>query len=283
LQFNCTHINATDLPDAWFQSIYKVIEIGRDFRIDRGSYAGSLRLEFDWFSVQIKQPWATPMLPQLPAHYGFPNPVESDFIDEYLPYLMTGEEKEGESYTYGQRICNYPIPDNFHEDPNLKDLLIDEIEELKELGIIRSEVKEVGIDTLSGLRKHLKKVYFLNQMELLNWTYSNKGERNNQMVLQVAHPSDMLIKDPPCLSLIDTRIQDGKIIFFPYFRSWDLWGGFPANLQAIEMMKQYVASMIGVENGEMIASSKGLHIYKYAWELSEMLRGKTIEEFRAGE
>jgi len=59
-----------------------------------------------------------------------------------------------------------------------------------------------------------------------------------------------------------------------------LWGGFPANLAAIEMMKQYCAECIGVENGEIIACSKGLHIYDYVWELAEIKRGKTIKEFQ---
>jgi len=121
---------------------------------------------------------------------------------------------------------------------------------------------------------------FMSQLELMIWTYKNKGHRNNQMIMQVGQPSDMLLKDPPCLRHIDTRIQDGKLHFFPYFRSWDLWGGMPANLAAIEMMKQYCASEIGVENGEIIASSKGLHLYNYTWELCEIIRGKTMEEFR---
>jgi len=100
------------------------------------------------------------------------------------------------------------------------------------------------------------------------------------MVLQVAQPTDMVLQDPPCLRHIDTRIQDDTLHFFPYFRSWDLWGGFPANLAAIEYLKQYIAEEIGVNNGEIIVASKGLHLYSYVWELAECLRGKTIEEFK---
>ena len=122
--------------------------------------------------------------------------------------------------------------------------------------------------------------YYLNQIELMIWTYKNRGHRNNQMILQVGQPSDMVLLDPPCLRHIDTRIQDGKLHFFPYFRSWDLFGGFPANLAAIEMMKQYCADQIGVENGEIIASSKGLHIYDYVFEIAEAIRGRSMDEFR---
>jgi len=55
--------------------------------------------------------------------------------------------------------------------------------------------------------------------------------------------------------------------------SWDRFGGFPANPAAIEMMKQYCAAHIGVENGDIIASSKGLlHIHDYVLEIAEAIR-----------
>lgn len=259
-------IEATTLPDAWFQSIYNCVEHGRKFEIDRGSYAGQNRLEFDHITIHIKNPSVQPLLPRIPEHYGIPDPVADDYIDSYLPYLMTGEITEGESYTYGSRMCKQKLFEGEivrRTQKQWKDIYIqDEIDSLIH--------NEYGSD-------------FLSQIDLLIWTYKNKGYRNNQMVLQVAQPSDMLLQDPPCLRHIDTRIQDGKLHFFPYFRSWDLYGGFPANLAAIQMMKQYMADEIGVEDGEMIASSKGLHIYDYTFELAEILRGRTIDEFRRGE
>jgi len=30
--------------------------------------------------------------------------------------------------------------------------------------------------------------------------------------------------------------------FVLYFRSWDLWGGFPAKLAGIQLLKEYMAS-----------------------------------------
>jgi thymidylate synthase len=75
---------------------------------------------------------------------------------------------------------------------------------------------------------------YLNQIEWIIDTYKKFGQRNNQLVLQIAHPSDLTLLDPPCLRSIDTRIQDDSLNFFVYFRSWDLWNGFPANLAAIQ-------------------------------------------------
>jgi thymidylate synthase len=41
-------------------------------------------------------------------------------------------------------------------------------------------------------------------------------------------------------------------------------------------MKEYMASEIGVEDGEIIASSKGLHLYDYAVPLAKirLMRGE---------
>ena len=262
---NPIFIDATSLSDAWFQTLYRCVESGRSFTIDRGSFQGQKRLEFDYITIHIKHPDAVPLLPKVNPALGFPDPVEEDYLDDYLPYLMTGEEKEGESYTYGQRICKCALeylPDDYRQ---LTEILIQESEVWEDRNIL---VKD-GND------------YYVNQMELMIWTYKNKGHRNNQMILQVGQPTDMVLVDPPCLRHIDTRIQDDKLHFFPYFRSWDLFGGFPANLAAIEMMKQYCAEQIGVGNGEIVASSKGLHIYDYVFEIAEAIRGRSMEEFRS--
>jgi len=111
---------------------------------------------------------------------------------------------------------------------------------------------------------------YLNQIEWVIDTYKKYGHRNNQMVLQVAHPSDLTLLDPPCLRSIDTRIQDHALHFFVYFRSWDLWNGLPANLAAIQHLKEYMAAEIGVTDGEMIVESKGLHLYGYAEDLAKL-------------
>ncbi len=254
---NLQHIEATNLGDAWFQTLFKMLEEGSVFKIDRGSNAGQKRLEFDWITVHVKNPGVRPLLPQIEDHYGIPNPVKDDYLDDYLPYLMTAEMKPEESYTYGQRLTAYPVkyPLQLVKEGHWPQILIHEIEELIKLGIIYS----------TGF-------WHVNQIELLIWTYKNKGFRNNQMVLQVAHPTDMLLQDPPCLRSIDTRIQDGKLHFMPYFRSWDLYSGFPANLGGIQLLKEYVAAEIGVEDGEMISTSKGLHIYDYTFDLAKCLR-----------
>ena len=252
------HIEARDLGNAWFETLYEILEKGYVYTIDRGSYAGQKRLEYDWVTIHIKQPWQLPLVPKIPAHYGVPDPCDEDYLygrgeykESYIEYLMSGEVKDGESYTYGQRLTKYQIPISWrhsYSDSAFEGILIQDEEIWNDPTIIQCDDEN--------------NVAYLNQIELFNWTYHNKGFRNNQMVLQIAHPTDMLLKDPPCLRHIDTRIQDGALHFYPYFRSWDLFNGFPANLAAIENLKQYCAACIGVQNGEIIATSEDTMVSK---------------------
>jgi len=109
---NPIQIKSTTIPDAWFQCIYQLLngDHGLRYTIQHGSYVGETRLEFDWINICIDQPYQEPyyrMLPDIPSHYNIPNPVALDYIEQYLPYLMTGEITPDEDYTYGQRLNAY--------------------------------------------------------------------------------------------------------------------------------------------------------------------------------
>jgi thymidylate synthase len=207
-------IEARDLPDAWFQCIYRILEVGHEYKIDRGSYAGQLRREFDYITVHIKHPGVRPLLPDIPPNLGIPNPVADGYLEEYLPYLMTSIKQPGEDYTYGS--------------------------------------------------------YLERQISESIRMYKEDGHGTNQAYMTVGDPAAIFLNDPPCLRGIDTRVRYGKLHFIVYFRSWDLWNGFPANLGAIQLLKEYMAAEIGVEDGEIIVSSKGLHLYDYVWELARL-------------
>jgi thymidylate synthase len=253
-------IETRDLPDLWFQAVHDILDHGRRFKIDRGSYAGQTRLEFDYFIGRVAYPGTIPLIPDIPPSCGIPNPVEHDYIyggegyeRAYIEYLMSARKEPGESYTYGERITKVPIQGDklvWWEEGNTE--IID-----------KREVDGQIVFEEDG------KLY-LNQIEWIIHTYKKFGERNNQMVLQVAQPSDLTLIDPPCLRSIDTRVQDDALCFVVYFRSWDLWNGLPANLAAIQNLKEYMAGEIGVKDGEMIVESKGLHLYGYAEELAKL-------------
>jgi thymidylate synthase len=111
------------------------------------------------------------------------------------------------------------------------------------------------------------------QIEEVIRKYNAGGHRTNQCSMSVATPDDIYCGDPPCLREIDTRVQDGELHLYCYFRSWDLWNGFPANLAAISYMQEYIALGVGVSVGELTACSKGLHVYGYVEDLARLCVG----------
>jgi thymidylate synthase len=112
--------------------------------------------------------------------------------------------------------------------------------------------------------------------------YKQDGYNTNQAYMAVGDADSIKLEDPPCLRGIDTRIgDDKKLHFFAYFRSWDLWAGFPSNLAAIQLLKEYMADEIGVGDGELMAMSKGLHLYKYSWQQAQS--GARMEKLRTGQ
>ncbi len=210
---NITVVDARDLSEAWFLCLGKVLTEGLDYRIDRGSYEGERRKELPLVVAQINYPGTRPLMPDVPQ--GVPPPTTMDYIESYLPYLMTAHKAEGEQYTYGQ--------------------------------------------------------YLEKQIAEVIRMYREDGFNTNQAFMAVGDAQSIYLSDPPCLRAIDTRIRDGRLSFIVYFRSWDLWAGFPSNLAAIQLLKEYMASEIGVEDGEIVAMSKGMHIYEYCWELARVV------------
>ncbi|MFC1593095.1 thymidylate synthase [Candidatus Omnitrophota bacterium] len=213
---NISVIEARDLSEAWFLCLGKTLTEGYEYKVERGSYTGQRRKELEFVVVQVRHPGTRPLIPDVPQ--GVPSPSTMEYIENYLPYLMTAHKGEGEQYTYGQ--------------------------------------------------------YLETQIAEVIKMYKEDGYNTNQAYMSVGDGHSIYLSDPPCLRGIDTRIRDNKLSFIIYFRSWDLWAGLPSNLAAIQLLKEYMASEIGVDDGEMVALSKGLHLYEYAWELARITSGK---------
>ena len=216
------YIQARDLPDAWFQCIYNILEKGHEYIIERGSFKGQRRLEYDFIVIHIKFPSTRPLIPDIPPGVGVPPPTDMEYVEGYLEKLITSNKSELESYTYGE-----------------------------------------------DLEKQISEVIRM---------YRQDGFNTNQAYMAVGNAASLFLDDPQCLRGIDTRVRYGKLHFMPYFRSWDLWAGFPSNLAAIQLVKEYMAKEIGVEDGEIIAASKGLHIYDYCWDIAKARVGKSTPQ-----
>jgi len=206
-------IEATTIEDGWFQALVKILDYGKEYVIDSGSYAGQKRLEFSYVTIHIKHPSIRPLLPKIPPHLGIPDPASEDYLEQYLPYLMTDKKQPGELYTYGS--------------------------------------------------------YLQEQIQCVINMFKQSGFNTNQAYMVIGDKEMIKMEDPACLRGIDCRISEGKLHFVVYFRSNDLWGGYPVNIASIQLLKEYMSSELDVEDGEIIYSSKGLHLYDHVWGIAK--------------
>ncbi len=147
-------------------------------------------------------------------------------------------EKQDETYTYGSRLNN-PYDDNRHP--------INQIEEA-----VKRYVEE---------------------------------QRDRQVTMVIRLPEDILKfknggkerHEPPCLSIIDTEILEGRMHLTCYFRSWDAYAGLPANIAGLQLFNEaFVAEInsrgsLNLQAGKLIFHSKNCHIYQRQYKLVQEL------------
>ncbi len=225
-------LKAKTISDAWFQLIYNIFDNAYKQEIQRGSFEKEqYRLQYPGIAVYIEHP-GEDMVPTMPPGSGLPAPTTMEYIEDYfVNYLMDPKLSENETYKYASRI-HHPMPKG------------------------GTQIERV--------------------MEMLKET-----PMTNQAVIEIGDPEDHDIcfgndgkLDPPCLRLLDFKVipVDGELSLTVscYFRSWDLWAGFPTNLGGIELLKKLLANETGHKNGPMYAYSAGAHIYGYQEDLARI-------------
>lgn len=139
-------------------------------------------------------------------------------------------------------------------------------------GIIEDETYTYG----SRLRKPVDQIE-----EAIKRYLEESADR--QITLAVRLPEDIMKRvndqkhEPPCLSLIDTEVLEGKLHLTCYFRSWDAYAGLPANIAGIQLFNEAFVSEINrrgnlnLTTGKLIFHSKNCHIYERQFKLVEDL------------
>ena len=163
-----------------------------------------------------------------------PPPTSMDYVNRYLAYLMLPDKEEWEVYTYGERMASM-----------------------------------IEIDKIEGTRVTSHE---FNQLEKVTQTLKETGD-TNRGIIAIGKAEDLIIKHPPCMRLIQMKVRYGALHMSLYFRSWDAWGGLPSNLAALQLMKESIASDLGVQDGKIFAASMGLHVYENEWEYARAVTG----------
>ncbi len=258
-------LEARDLGDAWFLALDEVMMRGRRYLITKGSYEGQYRSGKP-ITILINHPGTKPLFPIMPEGSNIPPPTTEEDINEYMEYLMTNRRRPNEHYTYGE---------------DLSWLIEWVIKHYQKYGHGTNHCyMTVGrpetvffYDRDANYQENVWATYELVDGGLRSWQTIVQREISNRW-----NRDQQIETSSQCLRGIDTWVDEGQLNFWCYFRSWDLWGGFPVNLGGIQLVKEYMASSIGVKDGYMMVSCKDLHIYEHAWVVALMRLNKSEEE-----
>lgn len=246
--FKPIFVEGRDLDDTWFKLLAEVYKYGRRNRIDTGSYEKEVdRLEFDFVAGSIKYPTNRPLSPRLEG-LAVPPPTSDDDIEKYFAnYLMNGALEANEHYKYATWIVggSYVLPKHTSPRP-----------------------MEVP-NALDWIVKHYQEKGYAN-----NHCYIQVGYPESNMAYDIPYDSELDRQTSPCLRGIDTKIvEDGNmkhLLMNVYFRSWDLWGGWPENMGGLTRLMETICEMLGdVTPGALSFASKGLHCYWFQLEAVE--------------
>ena len=265
--FKSVFVQGRNIDEVWFKLLYELCLHGRFYRVTDGSYAGDFRLEFDNVDGIIERPVEyndagvrLPMSPTTPQ--GCPAPCNDADLEKYKEnYLKNSTLAVNEHYKYATFITGgvYHIP-----------------------GFIPYRRNDIIAP--------INKVQVPNQLEWCKEHFRKKGFGNNHCCMAIAYPESNLAYDvpykdetdrqtSPCLRLIDMKITYDEAIdthflnWYVYFRSQDLWGGWPVNYGGLALLMEETAYDLGVYPGVLKFSSKGLHVYGHSIEPLVMRSG----------
>ena len=238
-------IKANNIQEGWFKAIKSCVEVGHTYTIDKGEYEGQKRKEFDMVTLHIENPGLRP----LACQSQFITPTTDEKIEKYFQeYLMnpefaSEEEAKNNRYKYASWIA-----------PNW----------MKACDLLTHGMGGCNQATIS-----------------LGPDLNSKSVKIQQVAgdeqLTMDYELEEIDKHPPCLRIIDMRVRYGKLHFIIYFRSWDLIAGYPENMGGIQLLKEWCLNYINLilqergdnelEDGTIIACSKGMHIYQHFWPI----------------
>jgi len=252
--FKPIFVEGTTLDDTWFKLLAEVYNHGRRNRIDTGSYEKETdRLEFDFVAGSIKYPTNRPLSPRLEG-LAVPPPTSDEDIEKYFAtYIMNGALEANEHYKYATWIVGgrYKLPKQkaYYDYGGEQRYIVEE-----------NIVMEVP-NALEWIIKHYQEKGYAN-----NHCYIQVGYPESNMAYDIPYDSELDRQTSPCLRGIDTKIveEDGTsyLLMNVYFRSWDLWGGWPENMGGMVRLMETICEMLGdVKPGALSFASKGLHCY----------------------
>jgi thymidylate synthase len=167
-----------------------------------------------------------------PEHEYLPHymPFSMQELQSYYPEMMTKRRIPGAAYNYGDRMRNQVV-----------------VKEDSKTLITINQIKE--IINLLKRRPFSKKAYAV-LYRADDWLKADSS-------------------DTPCMTQLHARITQNKLFLTAYFRSQDMFHGWPRNAFALRKVQKEMADGVGIAMGPLTIVTMSAHMYADDWKTAE--------------
>lgn len=191
-----------------------------------------------------------PQIPEIPQWLPFSKDDAKKYVKSFL-----NSSRGDEDYTYGERLKAYPLEGYMPEFLNHAD--------------DKGEFRKVLKMALSSNK--------LNQQRLLVEKLKSFPENKGALAILWEPIIDNFglreIWRTPCLVLVQAMIRDSQLYLTAYFRSHDMFGGWPLNAFGLRAFQQELIDLINkkLDLGPLTMISHSAHIYESSWPAAEKI------------
>jgi len=243
MNFKPVFVEGTTLDDTWKQLLYQVYQHGREYKITRGSYEGSKRLEFDFVSGFIQYPHTRPLAPIMEGSTVPPPTTDEDIETYFANYIMDPTLADNEHYKYSTWI-NKALLNKY-----------------------KYNLQYLHETPVEWVIKHFQEAGYGNAH-----CYITIGGNDTNFEYDKPYETEQERGTSPCLRGLDFKIVNNTLLTHVNYRSWDCFSGWPTNMGGFTLLNEYIANHLeGVEPGPLSFACKSLHAYDFQIEPIKMI------------
>jgi len=186
-------------------------------------------------------------------------------LKAYYPEMMTSRKIPGSAYNYGDRMRNQII--NSESDVILASESASWRRARPGSGNDSGQVLRQAQDNARMTFKPIDQIKEIIHL-LKRRPFSKKGFA---VLYRVDDWKKVDTSDTPCMTQLHARITQNKLFLTSYFRSQDMFHGWPRNAFAIRKVQKEIADAVDMPLGPLTIITMSAHMYADDWKTAETI------------
>lgn len=254
-------VRGKSVMDTWIEIIHQIMRYGVENLMDAGTDRVVREIN-NMVAVVYDDDPDDPDLNKNPLN------LTKEQIKNYQKEILSAELPEGKAYTYGNKLRAYEV-----DDKKLNNLLNVDLD--KTDFEFKNEMKEDRNILIKNAVKS-DSIFKINQVK--DMIECLKRNVNSKNIIGITwHVDDELVrkhKSSPCAVFIQALMQNNKINLTVFFRSHDMYNGWPSNAYGFRALQKEIADALNLKMGFLTMISGSAQVYHHVFRIAEQMLEK---------